>query len=134
MNRKSPSNKNLCFGFKEDKPKVNSKPLITKCGDSDDNVWQLWDDGRFVEKKSGLCMDLVGSGNGKKINLQKCNTKDKAQGWQSRTITKKFFQLQNTNNKLCLDLPYYDGNEGRVAQQWACSNKGPKDNMEYMWI
>lgn len=66
------------MGFKEDMPKVNSKPMLTKCGDNNDNVWQLWDDGRFMEKKSGLCLDLVGSGNGKKINMQKCDIKDKA--------------------------------------------------------
>lgn len=69
MNRKSPVKSKLCFGFSEDKPKAKSVPKLTACGEDDDNVWQLYDDGRFVEKKSGLCLDTQARGNGKLVML-----------------------------------------------------------------
>ena len=107
--------------------------LVQKCKTDGSDIWQEFENGEFVHKKSGKCMSTFKKNNGTPITLADC-TGDNIQKWKEvPTKNGKFMIESSLYNNQCVDLPGGAGNVGLKTQMWDCrSNDG--DNFQYKWI
>jgi hypothetical protein len=89
LNTVSAKGKN-CLGIKG----VNT--FIVQCSKGDAEVYQYYDNGHIINKKTGQCLSTTKASKGGKVVAKKCNDKDDKQTWTQFLTSGGKFKVEST--------------------------------------